>query len=916
MALHKTVTDKKQQLKQSISIKWRLMFSCVAIVLIPIFIQGIFNYNSTRNQIIQQTEDLLQQQSKIIKQNVRNTYALAKQKVESDLNVARYIVNKFGVPRINEKKELTLIDLVSEKRIQQQVEQDLNIAHSFIYNQGQFKLDKKEKFLVKIVNQVTKENEVVEIPTFRHASKKIAFNYELVDSIKSLTRVESSTLFQVIPQGLLRISTNVKKRDGSRAVGTYIPTDSIVYKTIIQGRTYKGRAYVVNAWYKTAYEPISDDQQNVIGVLYVGVKERPHVINNNFEIVDTIRDNIGGTATIFQLRDFDGAVSGDATSQNWVNKKAMYRISTNVKKTDGSRAVGTILSKKVYDVIMSGKTFYGRAWVVNQWYLTAYEPLKDEQAEIVGILYVGVQESIFQEVLKNMLVKLKMGKSGYVYILNDKGEFVLSFQREKDGSSGWNFKDADGNYVFQEIIKKSLSLKADETAFHYYSWKNKKDAEYQDKVCGFSYFPEWNWTIASTVNVDDYNDTLNDIILTTLIICLLAILFAVVVSYLISISFTKPIQEIISFIGELKESHFGNRLEINRLDETGVIKESMNEMADNLQLAFQNINEVMKGISEGDMSSQVVIEVKGDLNELKNRINSSMVRLSQMMTDVITSTEEVQNGAAELSNAAQVLAEGTVQQTDSIQVVTGSMQQVADQAKTNEENASLVKGLTHQAQEEVANGNEQMSAMLQSMKEITTTSNNVEKVITVIDGIASQTSLLAINAAIEAQRAGEFGKGFAVVATEVKTLAERSAQAAKDTKKLIQASLAQVSDGSQNADATADILSSISESILKISDIIETILTGSSQQASNIDEIDKGLSRVNLVVDQNASISEENAAASEEVSSQATELQGIIRQFKLLNDDSSKVVKTKTSIKATDTSSMGIDDLEKHFSAK
>lgn len=916
MNLNRTVDENNGKLKKSISIKWRLMFSCVAIVLVPIFIQGIFNYNSARNQIIQQTENLLQQQSKIIKQNVQNTYTLAKQKVESDLNVARYVLNKFGVPRINEKNELTLVNLDAEKQIQQQVEQDLKIAHSYIYNQGKFKIDKKETFLVDIKNQVTKENQVIEIPVLKHASKKIAFNYNMVDNIKTLTRVESSTLFQLIPQGLLRISTNVKKTDGSRAVGTYIPTDSIVYKTIIKGRTFKGRAFVVNAWYKTAYEPIYDDQDNIIGVLYVGVKERNHAINSSFEIVDVIQENIGGTATIFQLKDFEGEISGDATSHNWPYKKAMYRVSTNVKKTDGSRAIGTILSKSVYDIVMAGKTFFGRAWVVNQWYLTAYEPLKNELGDIVGILYVGVQESIFQEVLKGMLVKLKMGKSGYVYILNEKGEFVLSQNGELDGNNVWNVKDADGNYVFQEIIKKGIALKKEETDFHYYSWRNKKEVEDQDKMCGFSYFPEWNWIIASSMYVDDFSESLNDIILTTLIICFLSIVFGIVVSYFISASFTKPIQEIITFIGELKESHFGNRLEINRLDETGYIKQSMNEMADNLQAAFQNINRVMKGISEGDMSHQVAIDVKGDLNELKKRINESIVRLCQMMLDVTTTTEELHGGAGDLSNAAQALAEGTIRQADSIQVVTASMQGVADQAKTNESNASLVKELTEKAQEEVASGNELMAAMLQSMNEIDTTSNNVEKVIIAIDEIASQTSLLAINAAIEAQRAGEFGKGFAVVAVEVKTLAERSAEAAKDTKKLIQASLSEVKNGSQNADATADVLSSISESMMKISDLIETILLGSNQQANNIEEINEGLSQVNLVVDQNSSISEENASASEEVSSQATELQGIIKQFKLLDVEQAKVIEKDTKTVVKETGSYRIDDLEKHFTPK
>jgi len=312
-------------------------------------------------------------------------------------------------------------------------------------------------------------------------------------------------------------------------------------------------------------------------------------------------------------------------------------------------------------------------------------------------------------------------------------------------------------------------------------------------------------------------------------------------------------------------------------------KSKADKTANLLRLLFADINQVMSAVSEGDLSQRVSVEVEGELSTLMQNINMALIMLGQTISQVRSATGQIDAGTSQVSSSAQILADGSNDQAASLEEISSSMDEIGSKAKTNSENAQQAQALSKKTSSEVAQSNRQMEEMLSSMKKINETSTDVSKVIKVIDEIAFQTNLLALNAAVEAARAGKYGKGFAVVAEEVRNLASRSAEAAKDTTQLIESSIKEVENGVVKADQTAEILKGFIDSINKVTNIVDEISIVSQNQASSAYEVNTSLERVNNVVQQNSSISEETASTSQELSSQAEILMNLMNRFKTSN---------------------------------
>jgi len=251
------------------------------------------------------------------------------------------------------------------------------------------------------------------------------------------------------------------------------------------------------------------------------------------------------------------------------------------------------------------------------------------------------------------------------------------------------------------------------------------------------------------------------------------------------------------------------------------------------------------------------------------------------MQNIRMIADDVSQGASEISGGNNTLSDRTQQQGAALEETAASIEEMTSTVQQNADNARQANQLAVKTREEAESGGLVAERAVQAMAGINKSSRKIADIITVIDEIAFQTNLLALNAAVEAARAGDAGRGFAVVAGEVRTLAGRSAEAAREIKGLINASLGSVDEGSKLVDESGEALQGIVQSVRKVSDIIAEMAAAGTEQAQGIEQINQAIASLDSTTQQNAALVEETAAASQRLESQATEMQQTVSHFKV-----------------------------------
>jgi methyl-accepting chemotaxis protein len=299
------------------------------------------------------------------------------------------------------------------------------------------------------------------------------------------------------------------------------------------------------------------------------------------------------------------------------------------------------------------------------------------------------------------------------------------------------------------------------------------------------------------------------------------------------------------------------------------LAEALNRMCKSVADALDDVNTNLTAMSQGDLTKRITATYAGMFEELKNNCNGTAEKLSEIVTEVVVAANEVTSASTEITTGTNDLSQRTEQQASNLEETASSMEQMASTVKQNADNAAQANQLAISARTVATDGGGIVGKAVEAMSRIEASSQKISDIIGVIDEIAFQTNLLALNAAVEAARAGDAGKGFAVVASEVRSLAQRSSEAAKDIKALIVESGGQVKDGVKLVNDAGGSLTDIVDSIKRVADIISEITAASKEQSTGIEEINNAVSQMDEVTQQNSALVEQNAAASRTLQEQA-----------------------------------------------
>ncbi len=574
------------------------------------------------------------------------------------------------------------------------------------------------------------------------------------------------------------------------------------------------------------------------------------VVNNNSSTPDAIANTVtGGMASILVRQGDD-----------------FYRVATSIKNDKGERTTGAAMgsANPCTAKLLAGADCFGRTRSTTGVELVAkFVPIKDDQNKVIGAFGAAIDISNSMKALKQNLLKVRIGETGYFYAIDAQpgpgyGNFTIHPTRE--GKPALGIKDSDGREFLREMVEKRNG----ELRYPWFDQEN-GDGGPREKLAVFSEFPEWNWVLAGATYTEEVMRDAHDI-RSMLLLSTLIVLFASggLLVFLVRRQISRPLAMAVELLGNIGKGDLSNRFEIKSRDEIGQL-----------------------------LSSMQMMQTK--LAEMIGHVRNSADQVSAAASQVADSSQRVAAVSQQQSEAASGMAASVEELTISIGQVaenaTSAQELSANSGRLSQEGSEVV----HQAADgitEIAGTVQKSSAIIRLLGE---QSGQISTIVNVIKEIADQTNLLALNAAIEAARAGEQGRGFAVVADEVRKLAERTSQSTaqitetiskiqsgtNDAVQSMEAGVNQVNQGIVLADQAGKAIVQIEETTVSVMRAITDISSAIEEQSQASKEIARGVENIAQTTEENAESMRTSASVAQELQTLAADLQTTVSQFRI-----------------------------------
>ncbi len=619
----------------------------------------------------------------------------------------------------------------------------------------------------------------------------------------------------------------------------------------------------------------------------------------------------------------------------------MVRVATSIVTVDGVRAIGTAIPARNADGtanavvarVLAGEVFRGRALVVNVWHEAVYQPLWDSAHQrVVGMLFLGKNMTEATKAVRDSILKVTLGESGYVFALgthgNQRGRYIVSQHGKRDGEDIWDTKDANGDLMVQNIIRSGLAAKGGRSERVDYLWTDAGATVAREKFAAVAYYEPWDWVIGASAYFDEFRrtqeaalSTLTQLLWWTVGVAVVLALASLGISHQLALGITRPLTVLTATAKRIAAGDNSARMEVRTDDEIGVLGDAFNSMIGarikakedtedykKLQEGIQTLLQVTADASDGDLTVRAPV-TDGALGNVSDAVNLMLENVGTLIRSVQESAKTVTTSALEIQAAAEQLASGANTQNLEIVNTSSAVQEMAANTESVSSNAGAANeaaGRAKRAAEEGAKAvhdvitgmeriRENVQASARKVKRLGERSMEISTIVNTINHISAQTDMLALNAAIEAARAGEHGRGFTVVAEEVRKLAERAAAATQEIEKLVasiqaetnesvtamEQQTSQVEDGSRIVATAGTSLAHISQASVQSAELINEISLAAKQQVRGANGVVAAMQTVSGIAQQAQTGAAKTKRSTELLATLASELLGRAAKFKV-----------------------------------